>query len=100
LLTPEHLNQIGKVDVLLITICGFCAITPTQAATVRQQLQPTITIPMHYRTRGAGIFGLFYARVNQFLAVTGEPARQTRELSVDSMSLTQHAGIVVMNITE
>jgi len=41
--------------------------------------------------------GLFYARVNQFLAATGEPARQLRELSVDSMNLAQHAGIVVLN---
>ncbi|HTP09058.1 MAG TPA: MBL fold metallo-hydrolase, partial [Anaerolineae bacterium] len=97
LLTPDQISRIGKVDVLLITICGFCAITPAEAVAVRKQLKPVITIPMHYRTRGAGLFGLFYARVNQFLAATGEPARQLRELSVDSMNLAQHAGIVVLN---
>jgi len=97
LLTPEQISRIGKVDVLLITICGFCAITPAEAVAVRKQLKPVIAIPMHYRTRGAGLFGLFYARVNQFLAATGEPARQLRELSVDSMNLPQYAGIVVLN---
>ena len=43
--------EIGKVDVLLLPVGGTFAISAAGAVEVRGQLQPAITIPMHYRTR-------------------------------------------------
>jgi L-ascorbate metabolism protein UlaG (beta-lactamase superfamily) len=96
-LTPEQLQAIGKVDVLLLPVGGTFVLNAAEALEVRGQLQPAITIPMHYRTRAMGLFGLLFARVDKFLALAGEPARLLGELSVDQPSLAQQAGIIVLN---
>jgi L-ascorbate metabolism protein UlaG (beta-lactamase superfamily) len=48
-LTPEQLQQIGRVDVALIPIDGTYTMGPETAREVLQQLQPKLAIPMHYR---------------------------------------------------
>ena len=48
-LTPEQLQQIGRVDVALIPIDGAYTMGPETAREVLQQLTPKIAIPMHYR---------------------------------------------------
>ena len=48
-LTPEQLQQIGRVDVALIPIDGTYTMGPETAREVLQQLTPKIAIPMHYR---------------------------------------------------
>jgi len=95
-LTPAQVEAIGKVDVLLLPVGGTFVINAADALKVRNQLGPVITIPMHYRTRPMGLFGLLFARVDKFLALAGEPARVLRELTVDQTSLAEQAGIVVM----
>jgi len=52
-LTPEHLQQIGRVDVALVPIGGVYTMGPETAREVLQQLQPKIAIPMHYRNNHA-----------------------------------------------
>jgi L-ascorbate metabolism protein UlaG (beta-lactamase superfamily) len=49
LLTPEQLQQIGRVDVALIPIDGTYTMGPELAREVLQQLNPKLAIPMHYR---------------------------------------------------
>ena len=95
-LSPEQVQAIGKVDVLLVPVGGTFAINAAEALEVRQQLDPVITIPMHYRTPALGLIGLLFARVDKFLRLAGEPARMLRELSVDQASLAEQAGIVVL----
>jgi L-ascorbate metabolism protein UlaG (beta-lactamase superfamily) len=48
-LTPEQLEQIGHVDVVLIPIDGTYTMGPETAREVLQQLNPKLAIPMHYR---------------------------------------------------
>lgn len=48
-LTPEQVAGIGPVDVLLIPVGGFFTIDAATATRVWQQLNPAITIPMHFR---------------------------------------------------
>ena len=48
-LTPEQLQQIGRVDVALVPIDGTYTMGPETARDVLQQLTPRIAIPMHYR---------------------------------------------------
>jgi L-ascorbate metabolism protein UlaG (beta-lactamase superfamily) len=95
-LTPEQVSAIGQVDVLLLPVGGAFVLNAADALQVRSQLNPAITIPMHYRTRALGLFGLLFARVDKFLALAGQPGRTLEELSLDRSSLTQQAGIVVM----
>ena len=49
LLTPEQLQQIGRIDVALIPIGGIYTMGPQLAREVLQQLSPKLAIPMHYR---------------------------------------------------
>jgi len=48
-LSPEQLQQMGRVDVALIPIDGTYTMGPETAREVLQQLQPKLAIPMHYR---------------------------------------------------
>jgi L-ascorbate metabolism protein UlaG (beta-lactamase superfamily) len=48
-LTPEQMQQIGRVDIALLPIGGVYTMGPETAREVLQQLQPKIAIPMHYR---------------------------------------------------
>jgi L-ascorbate metabolism protein UlaG (beta-lactamase superfamily) len=96
MLTPEQVNGIGKVDVLLVPVGGNFTINAAEALEVRSQLNPTITIPMHYRTRALGLMGAMFAPVDKFLSLAGEKAREMQVLSLDQASLADNAGIVVM----
>ena len=49
-LDQSMLKKIGKVDVLLLPVGGFYTIDAQVATTVMNDIRPSITIPMHYRT--------------------------------------------------
>jgi L-ascorbate metabolism protein UlaG (beta-lactamase superfamily) len=47
-LTDEQLEKIGDVDVLMIPIGGVYTISAKEAIEILAQIEPKITIPMHY----------------------------------------------------
>lgn len=49
-LSPSQVEMIGKVDVLLIPVGGVYTINFEGALNVVQQLNPSVVIPMHYKT--------------------------------------------------
>ncbi len=49
-LSDEHLEELGNVDVLLLPVGGGSTISAPVAAEVVRQLDPKIIIPMHYKT--------------------------------------------------
>jgi L-ascorbate metabolism protein UlaG (beta-lactamase superfamily) len=53
-LDQEMLKKIGKVDILLLPVGGYFTIDALQAAKLMNTLQPSITIPMHYKTDKCG----------------------------------------------
>jgi L-ascorbate metabolism protein UlaG (beta-lactamase superfamily) len=87
-LTPEQLQQIGRVDVALVPISGVYTMGPETAREVLQQLQPKIAIPMHYRNN--------LALVDTF--VQGLPTRRLEgdTLLVSKASLPIATEIVVL----
>ncbi len=48
-LTEEQLDRIGQVDILMIPIGGTYTISAKEAIKIMSQLEPKITIPMHYQ---------------------------------------------------
>ena len=50
ILTHEQVDEIGKIDALLVPVGGTYTITGTEAAEVTAQLRPNLVIPMHYKT--------------------------------------------------
>jgi len=47
-LTEQQLEKIGDVDILMIPVGGIYTISAQEAGEIMSQLEPHITIPMHY----------------------------------------------------
>ena len=47
-LTPDQLEKIGNVDILMIPVGGVYTISAQEASKVISQIEPKIVIPMHY----------------------------------------------------
>lgn len=48
-LTPNQLERIGEVDILMIPIGGTFTIDAKEAMKIMSQIEPKVIIPMHYR---------------------------------------------------
>ncbi len=48
-LTPEQVEEIGEVNILMIPVGGVYTISAKEAVKVMSQIEPNITIPMHYQ---------------------------------------------------
>lgn len=53
-LTPQQVQAIGPVDVLLLPVGGVFTVGPKEAWEVVEQLHPRIVVPMHYKTPKVG----------------------------------------------
>ncbi len=47
-LTPDQLEKIGEIDILMIPIGGNYTISGKEAVKIMSQIEPKIIIPMHY----------------------------------------------------
>jgi len=48
-LTPEQIEEIGDVDILMIPVGGVYTIDAKRASNIISQIEPKIVIPMHYQ---------------------------------------------------
>jgi L-ascorbate metabolism protein UlaG (beta-lactamase superfamily) len=87
-LAPDHLKQIGRVDVALIPIGGRYTMGPETAREVLLQLKPRIAIPMHYRDN------LF--RLESFLKGMTSRRPDSDTLVVSKSSLPTSTEIIVL----
>lgn len=95
-LEEEQVNQIGKVDVLLVPVGGFYTIDGKTAVEVATQLEPLIVIPMHYRLEGmSGAFARL-SDASDFVREFGKPSRTESLLKVSSDLLPPELEIVVL----
>lgn len=75
-LTPEQVDAIGNIDILMIPIGGEYTIDKNNLATIDadgmkkiiNQIEPRITIPMHYHIKGMNIK---MDGIDKFLKITG-----------------------------
>jgi L-ascorbate metabolism protein UlaG (beta-lactamase superfamily) len=49
-LSDSQIEEIGKVDVLMIPVGGVSTINATTASAIVRQMEPKIVLPMHYKT--------------------------------------------------
>lgn len=49
-LSPKEIDEIGKIDIMLIPVGGYFTIDAHQAADTIEIFSPKVTIPMHYKT--------------------------------------------------
>ncbi len=65
-LTQDQIDELGRVDVLMVPVGGFFTIDAAAAWELTERINPHIVIPMHYRGEGFGFDML--ATVDGFLA--------------------------------
>jgi L-ascorbate metabolism protein UlaG (beta-lactamase superfamily) len=49
-LEPQQIQEIGKVDVLMVPVGGYFTIDASTAGAVVSDLNPRVVVPMHYKT--------------------------------------------------
>ena len=54
-LTPEQLEKIGDIDILMVPVGGAFTIDAKGAAKIISQIEPRLAIPMHYHLPGLKI---------------------------------------------
>lgn len=93
-LTEEQRKAIGHVDILLIPVGGFYTIGPEQAVIVVRMLQPSVIIPMHFKTEAVQYP---IAGVESFLQkIGGGTSVGKQEVEYDRNSINLAAGVVVL----
>ena len=71
--TPEQLDRLWGLDVLLIPVGGYYTIDASQAQELVEDLKPRIVVPMHYRSDTFGYEVI--ARLEDFLALRSDVVR-------------------------
>lgn len=83
-LSQEQIDAIGPVDVLLVPVGGHFTIDAAGATEVVNQLQPRVSIPMHYKTEWVNMSEL--APVDAFLeGKVVEQKGSTVELDIEAL---------------
>ena len=95
-LTPEQITKIGAVDILLCPVGGETSIDPKTAVKVIKALEPSIVIPMHYRTSSHSKAYENKAPLEEFLKEYGVEVEAEEKLNVDRTRLSDETEIVVL----
>jgi L-ascorbate metabolism protein UlaG (beta-lactamase superfamily) len=75
-LTEEQLDALGEVDILMVPVGGTYTIGAKEAVEIIGQIEPKITIPMHYNVDGLKIK---LAGVDRFLKELGQKDLKPQE---------------------
>jgi len=75
-LTPEQVEKIGQVHVLMIPVGGTYTITGKEAGKIISQIEPAIIIPMHYALPG---LKPKLASVDEFLQAMGKKGLEEQQ---------------------
>lgn len=96
-LTPQQIAKIGAVDILLCPVGGVFTIDPKTAVTVIQALEPSIVIPMHYKTpaHDEKVFGEM-SSLEEFLKEYGVEVEAEEKLNIDRSRLPEETEVVVL----
>ncbi|MDT8715717.1 MBL fold metallo-hydrolase [Clostridium sp. 19966] len=96
LLSSEQITEVGKVDILLLPVGGRATLDASGAAEVMKQLNPTVVIPMHYRTKAMGIPGHIFGKVDTFITVSKKDVKYYKELEVNLSNIKALPEIAVL----
>ncbi|MFB6466358.1 MBL fold metallo-hydrolase [Cytobacillus sp. Hz8] len=97
-LTEEQITKIGPIDIMMIPVGGTMTINASDAAVVVQQLNPAVTIPMHYRTKAIGVAGPFlFDKVDDFLRQLPAVKTNLKELDIEKETLEDYQGVITFD---
>lgn len=92
--SQSQIEDLGAVDVALVPVGGGAALTPAKAAEVISLIEPSIVIPMHYKT---GKEKVKLGPVSRFLSEMGiNKAEAMPSLKVTKSNLSEETQVVVL----
>lgn len=96
-LTTTQLEAIGSVDVLLCPVGGVFTIDPKQAVKVIRSLEPSIVVPMHFRTPGhdQAVYGELATR-EEFMAEFGTETTPVEKLEITRATLPEETELQLL----
>jgi L-ascorbate metabolism protein UlaG (beta-lactamase superfamily) len=97
-LSDKQVESIGEVDVLLVPVGGVYTIGPKEAIEVINQLQPSIAVPMHYKTeRHDKKMFADLTQIETFLSEGGyDQAQRLKKISLTKATLPEEFEVVVL----
>lgn len=84
ILSDSDINSLGAIDILMVPVGGEYTIGPKQAVEIAEAIEPSVIIPMHYRTDKHSSEFASLATVDGFLKEMGK----TGIVPVEKLSLT------------
>ncbi|MGD2058002.1 MAG: MBL fold metallo-hydrolase [Anaerolineales bacterium] len=92
--SQAQIEDLGAVDIALVPVGGGGALSPSEAAEVISLIEPSIVIPMHFKT---GKEKISLGDVSGFLKEMGiEKPDPLDSLSVSKSSLTDETQVIVL----
>jgi L-ascorbate metabolism protein UlaG (beta-lactamase superfamily) len=96
-LSDKLLEDIGEINILMIPVGGEYTIGSRLAAEVVREIEPNITIPMHYQTPGLNAQSFSKLEpVDNFLKEVGLPVEKMQKLSLKLYDLTEDQRVVIL----
>ena len=96
-LSEKQLKVIGSVDILMVPVGGEFTLNPEQAKKVVVQVEPSIVIPMHYKTKEHNKNYEKLKTVTQFVEEMGmEPKKETK-LKIKKLDLPEEMELVILS---
>lgn len=94
-LTDEQLKEIGEIDILMIPVGGTYTISAKEALKIMTQIEPKITIPMHYALPKLKVK---LDPIDKFLKVFGiKSLEPVKKLSIKKKDLSaEEAKIIIL----
>lgn len=95
-LGDEPLEEMGKIDILMLPVGGVTTITAAMAAETIRKVEPKIVLPMHYKTPGSK---RELEPVDTFLKEMGQsPIEPKPKLNINKNNLPLTTQVVILSI--
>jgi L-ascorbate metabolism protein UlaG (beta-lactamase superfamily) len=95
-ITDQALEQLGKIDILMLPVGGVTTITAAMAAETIRKLEPKIVLPMHYKTPQ---IKRELEPVETFLKEMGQgPTEPKPKLNINKNNLPLTMQVVILSI--
>lgn len=93
--TQAQIEALGAVDIALVPVGGGGALSPAEASEVISLIEPSIVVPMHYKT---GAESIKLGTVSRFLSEMGISKLEPQpDLKVTKSGLTDSTQVVLLN---
>lgn len=98
MLSDSDIDSLGVIDVLMVPVGGEYTLNSRQAVEIAEAIEPSIVIPMHYRTDKHSPEFAKLASADEFLKEMGKVGiAPVDKLSLTAGSLPEEMEVVVMN---